>query len=256
MIEELHERENKLREFFGLPAGGRLRSDDALPEITPAVAENLARFNFEWHVIPSAEVVPFDDNYIRRLYPMKSGDFSRHTHHAMPSLRESLAADHRLRQGNVIAVETTIKPQYLPGNHQFYGTPYGWDPTADPLALYMARAGFATGTRFDHDYASLRRLIELITKDWDSRSALPAGYRLTICSPTVFNLVGSVFHPEWSENQTLELTAYRDDHGNASPFAVGSSARGDFSYVHLVETGAEWTLLGFRLALVPDRHGA
>lgn len=253
MFEELHEREKKLREFFGLAADTRLRNDETLPEITAAIAENMAHFNFEWHTIPSEDVVPFNDNYIKRMYPMRARDFSRHTHHAAPSIRESLAADYRLRQGNVIAVEATMKPPYLPGNHQFYGTPYGLDATADPLALYMARAGFATGTRFDHNYASLRKMGDLITKDWRSRSLMPRGYRLTICSPTVYNLVGKVFHPEWSENQTLELTAFRDDHGNASPFAVGSNARGDFSYVHIVETGADWTLLGFRLALVPDR---
>ena len=253
MIQELTKRENRLREFLGLAADVQLRSEDALPDITEPIAENLKRFNFEWQTIPSGDVVPFDEQYIKRLYPMRAGDFHRHIHHAIPSIRESLATDYRLRQGKVIAVETTRKPQYLPGNHQFYGTPYGLDPTADPLADYMAHAGFATGTRFDHNYASLRELDDLITKDWMARSLMPNGYHLTICPPTVFNLIGNVIHPEWSENSTLELTAFRDNHANARPFAIGSNAPGDFSYVHMVETGADWKLLGFRLALIPDR---
>ena len=73
-----------------------------------------------------------------------------------------------------------------------------------------------------------------------------------MCPPTVFNMVGMFFHPEWSETATLELSAYRDDRGNAVGLAVGSNARGDFSYVRRLELDADLSLLGFRVALVPS----
>ncbi len=40
--------------------------------------------------------------------------------------------------------------------------------------------------------------------------------------------------------------------GNANCYAVGSNAPGDFSYIHEIETSADWALLGFRTALVPE----
>jgi hypothetical protein len=249
MLEELAGRENKIREFFGLAPETELLADDATaPEITPQMAAHLSQFNIEWHVSPSEKLVPFDDDYLARLYPKRAL-----AHHVGASLRQSLAAAHRRHQGKIIGVETTVKPDYLPGNRQFYGTPYGFDPTADPFAKYLGRAGFTSGTRFAHNYASLRNLGDLINADWRARSLMPAGYRLTICPPLVFNLVGNIFHPEWSETKALELAAYRDDGGNAICFAVGSNGVGDFSYVQRIETDSDWTLLGFRAALVPDR---
>ena len=93
----------------------------------------------------------------------------------------------------------------------------------------------------------------IINADRRSRSLMPSGYRLTICLPVVFNLVGNLFHPGWSATQFLELTAYRDEHGNAVCFAIGLNALHDFSYVRRIETESDLTLLGFRAALVPDR---
>jgi hypothetical protein len=81
---------------------------------------------------------------------------------------------------------------------------------------------------------------------------MPPGYRLTICPPVVFNLVGTIFHPEWSETESLELGFYRDENNNAKCYAVGSNAPGDFSYIHEIETESDWALLGFRTALVPE----
>lgn len=256
MLDILGRQEAKLREFFNLAPETKLLDDDAaVPDITPQMAAHLARFNIEWYVIPSEKVVPFDDFYIKKLYPERSRDFSTaFHHHGGKSLRESLAAAFRRHQGKIIGVETTIKPDYLPENRQFYGTAYGFDPTADPFDSYLGRAGFSSGTRFNHDYASLKYLGDLINSEWHKRSLLPSGYRLTICPPLVFNLVGNLYHPEWSKTRSLELAAYRDDHGNAICYAVGSNADGDFSYVHRVETDSDWTLLGFRAALVPDRE--
>jgi hypothetical protein len=255
MLNELSEREIKIREFFGLSADIKLFEDDvSVPDVTPQMAAHLAQFNIEWHIIPSENAVPFDDVYLERLYPKRSRDFThKPQHYDAMSLRQSLAAAHRRHQGKIIGVETTVKPDYLPRNRQFYGTSYGFDPTADPFAKYIGRAGFTSGTRFAHDYTSLKNLGDIINSDWRARSLMPAGYRLTICPPLVFNLVGSLFHPEWSETKALELAAYRDDQGNAICYAVGSNSVGDFSYVQRVETDSDWTLLGFRAALVPDR---
>jgi hypothetical protein len=253
---EISEQENKIREFFGLSSDAILLNDDAiLPDVTPQQAAHLKHFNIEWHVIPSEQAVPFDESYLNRLYPRRSLDFAvSYQHHHSQTLRDSLAAAHRRRQGVVVGVETTIKPDYLPGNRQFYGSPYGFEPTADPFFRYLARAGFTTATRFNHNYASLRALDDMINADWRSRDLMPLGFRLTICPPVVFNLVGALFHPEWSETRSLELAAYRDPHGNAVCYAVGSLAPGDFSFVHRIETDSDWKLLGFRAALVPDNN--
>jgi hypothetical protein len=91
-----------------------------------------------------------------------------------------------------------------------------------------------------------------MNEDWRERRLLPKGYRLTICPPAVFNLVGTIFHPEWSETESLELGFYRDAAGNATCYGVGSNAPGDFSYINEVELETDWTLLGFRIALVPE----
>ncbi|HEY0077236.1 MAG TPA: hypothetical protein VGB73_01210 [Pyrinomonadaceae bacterium] len=253
MARWLDERAEKLREFFELRAdselldGGAAKSESPPPDF----AEGLAYFNIEWHVVPSAQAVRLDDAYLARLYPTRPRDFARpHEHGA--SYRERIFEGHSHHQGRIIGVETTVKPRYLPGNRQFYGTAYGHDPHADPFAPYMGRAGMMNGTRYAHNYLSLREFIRVVTDDWRSRALLPAGYRVTVCPPAVFNLVGTIFHPEWSETETLELGFYRDEHGNATCYAVGSNAPGDFSYVSEVEGEAEWSLMGFRVALVRD----
>ena len=55
-----------------------------------------------------------------------------------------------------------------------------------------------------------------------------------------------------NETETLELGFYRDKQGNATCYAVGCNAPGDFSYINEVELETDWTLAGFRLALVPE----
>jgi hypothetical protein len=242
----------RLRDFFGLPAGAELLAPEARGfELSEEVAGGLGRFNIEWHVLPSADAVPLDEAYMRRLYPNASRDFAR-AREQDGSYREQLLRGHARHQGRVVGVESTLKPCYLPGNKQFYGTPYGHDPTTDPLAPYMGRAGMVNGTRYAHNYLSLREFVRVLNDDWRARGFLPVGYRATICPPAVFNLVGTVFHPEWSETETLELGFYRDESGNATCYAVGSNAPGDFSFVRLVEGEEEWALAGFRIALVPE----
>jgi hypothetical protein len=195
--------------------------------------------------------VPVDDAYLRRLYPSSPRDFTKAREHS-PSYRERIVEGHGRHQGRVVGVETTRKPRYLPGNRQFYGTTFGHDATADPFAAYMGRAGMMNGTRYAHNYLSLREFIRVVGDDWRERRLMPDGYRVTVCPPAVFNLVGTIFHPEWSDTETLELGFYRDPQGNATCYAVGSNAPGDFSFIAEVEGDAEWSLMGFRLALVPD----
>ncbi|MCA1556067.1 MAG: hypothetical protein LC747_05195 [Acidobacteria bacterium] len=246
------ERDGKLREFFGLDASREIVAGDAEKfELTDEMAVGLAHFNIEWHLIPSAETVPLDDAYMARLYPSAPRDFTKTREHGQ-SYREQLFNGHKNHQGRIIGVEMTRKPRYIPGDRQFYGTAYGHDPTADPFAPYMGRAGMMNGTRYGHNYLSLREFLRVVNEDWRARLLLPAGYRATVCPPAVFNLVGTLFHSEWSETETLELGFYRDARGNATCFAVGSNAPRDYSYINEIEGEAEWSLMGFRLALVPE----
>lgn len=248
----MEERARKLRDVFSLEPGRELIAPGG-PEfdLHREVAGGLAHFNIEWHLVPSAEAVPLDDSYMARLYPTAPKGFSEPHEHG-PSRRERIIEGHRHHQGRIVGVETTRKPGYLPGNRQFYGTTYGHDATADPFAPYMGRAGMMNGTRYAHNYLSLREFLRVVNEDWRARSIMPEGYRATVCPPAVFNLVGTLFHPEWSESETLELGFYRDEAGNAVCYAVGSNAPGDFSYIAEVEGEAEWSLMGFRLALVPE----
>lgn len=246
------DRMDKLREFFELQEQTDLISHDAAKlELSAEIVKGLEHFNIEWHVIPAADSVAFDDAYVARLYPHATRDFTKPREHA-PGYQEQLKSGHSKHQGQIIGVETTQKPRYLPNNRQFYGTLYGHDAVADPFAAYMGRAGMMNGTRYDHNYLSLREFIRVVTEDWRSRSILPAGYRVTVCPPAVFNLVGRIFHPEWSETETLELGFYRDEAGNATCFAVGSNAPGDFSYIREIEGEGEWFMMGFRVALVRE----
>lgn len=251
MQEWKQQREVRLREFFELGQDvDLLRPEAIVPEVSPEIAAHLEHFNLEWHIIPSEAAVPFDDAYVSRLYPQQPRDFE-HPHLHGPSYRQALVRGHRQLQGHIVAVERTLKPRYLPFNQQYYGTVYGFDTTADPFAVYMGRAGFTSGTRYAHNYASLSELGTLVNNDWRSRGLVPAGYRVTLCPPAVFNLVGTIFHPEWSATETLELGFYRDEHENATCYAVGSSAPGDYSYIRAIEVSSDWTLLGFRVALLP-----
>lgn len=250
------EKQKRLREFFGLEANAELISGDQIESLDDSekVADNLRRYNIEWHVVPSAEAVHIDtDDYRKRLYPTLKFDAVKRDYQKTESY-EAIMSGHRKHQGRVIGVETTMKPIYLPGNRQFYGTPYGFEPSADPFSTYFGAAKMMTGTRFSHNYNSLRMMVNLITDDWKKRGVMPKGYRLTICPPVVFNLIGKVFHPEWSRTESLELGFYRDRSNNAKCYAVGSNAPDDFSYIKEVETDADWELLGFRCALVPEEN--
>ena len=244
MDQVIDRRARKLQEFFGV-------SGAVLPDAPPPVPDPaLEDFNLEWHVMPPAAVVPFDSRYTDLLYPAAPHDFMAAGVHPL-SPRDAIAASHRRYEGTYFAIETTQKPRYLPGNRQSYGTLFGFDPTRDPFSRYFGAAGFTEQSRYGHDYVAIAKFVEIVSEDWRSRGLLPAGYRVTLCPPALFNLLGVVFHPEWSETETLELGFHRDAHGNASCFELGSNAPGDFSFIRAIETGSEWTLLGFRTALVP-----
>lgn len=252
MNERLRERADRLREFFGLVGQAELTDPEAAKvELSDEAAEGLARFNIEWHAVPRAELLPLDDSYFARLYPHASREFSR-PRDQKPSYRDVLTKGHALHQGRVVGVETTQKPRYLPGNRQFYGCDYGHDPSSDPFAAYLGRAAMVNGTRYAHNYLSLREFVRVVNEDWRARRLLPAGYRATVCPPAVFNLIGSVFHTEWADTETLELGFYRDAAGNATCYAVGPSGPGDFSFISEVEGEDGWALAGFRVAVVPE----
>lgn len=247
MQQWMENRIGRMAKFFGLPVESKWMSDGTIvPEVSPKIAAHLDAFNIEWHVVPSSDVLPFDEAYCERMYPTRPAQFDSDKFHTK-NIRNLMKAGHARHQGQVIGVERSIKPIYLPGNRQAYGTRYGFDLTVDPYVDYLEH-----GTRYAHNYASMRNLGERVNQDWRSRGLLPNGYRLTLCPPAVFNLVGNIFHPEWSETETLELGFYRDDHGNATCFAVGSNQPGDFSYIHEVDSAAEWTYLGFRTALISE----
>lgn len=251
MADWMAERAHRLRDFFELSGEAQSFKTDADKfELTPEAIEGLNHFNMEWHIIPSEEELPVDEAYLSRLYPLASRDFTKAHEHG-PSAHDRIIEGHKRHQGRVVGVETTVKPGYLPNNRQFYGTLYGHDAAADPFAPYMGRAGMVSGTRYAHNFLSLREFVRIVGEDWRARKLLPAGYRITVCPPAVFNLVGAVFHPEWSTG-TLELGFYSDEQGNATCYAVGSNAPGDFSFISEVEGEAEWSLMGFRIALLPE----
>ena len=250
----IESRQNKLREFFELGSEAEIIAPAAAQSFSVAanVAAHLERFNIEWHVIPSAKAVSIDtDDYRRRLYPMLKFDTANRDYQKSASYR-AIMDGHERHQNRIIGIETTQKPRYMPGNRQFYGTQYGFEPKADPFSVYFGQAKIMSGTRYAHNYRSLRAMVNLMTDDWKQRGLMPDGYRLTICPPVVFNLIGTIFHPEWSQTESLELGFYRDEHNNAKCYAVGSNQPGDFSYIHEIETESDWELLGFRVALVPN----
>jgi hypothetical protein len=250
----IKQRESRLREFFALTPETELISPavTAAFDVPAPIAEHLARFNIEWHIIPAEATVHIDtDDYRARLYPMLMYDLKQQDYRRTSSYR-AIMSGHRRHQGRIIGVETTPKPRYLPGNRQHYGTPYGFEPAADPFSAYLGQAKLVPATRYGHHYTALRRFVNIVNEDWNERGLMPTGYRLTICPPVVFNLIGTVFHREWSETEAQEIGFYRDEHGSAKCYAVGSNAPGDFSYLHEIETESDWALLGFRTALVPE----
>jgi hypothetical protein len=204
--------------------------------------------------MPPASLVRFDDDYLEKMYPRRSRNFEDALYETA-STRHALTLAHADVQGTLVGVETTQKPQYLPGNTQFYGTRYGHDPGFDPFRAYIEKAGLKSGprfinSRFANTPATLRTLGEIVNADWHARGLVPRGYQLTVCPPTVFNLVGVLFHQEWSETATVELSAYRDERGNRG-LVVGSNSPGDFSYVRRLDADPDLSLVGFRVALVP-----
>lgn len=253
MLEVLREREEKIRRFFNLESGVNLLKENALlPELTPEIEAHLRRFNIEWHIIPAENTIPSDEATYRRLfYPLHKGEARWHEQHWVSSYR-AIQNGHRKHKGCVLGIETTVKPKYLPNNRQFYGTQYGFEASADPFAQYFGRAGMVSGTRFGHTFSSLQNFIRAVNDDWKTHGLMPSGFRLTICPPVIFNFVGTIFHPEWSLTESLEIGFYRDEHGNAKCYAVGSNAPNDFSYLYEISSDSDWTLLGFRTALVPD----
>lgn len=193
MHDWIEERERRLREVFGLASKTELISRDVVEafEVTPPVAAHLARFNIEWHIVPAADAISVeDDAYRQRLYPMLMRTLKRQEYQKTSSYK-AIISGHSRHQGRILGIETTLKPRYLPGNRQLYGTPYGFE-AADPFAPYMGQAGMMSGTRYAHNYTSLRGFVNAVNADWQQRSLLPRGFRLTICPPMVFNLIGTI----------------------------------------------------------------
>ena len=249
----IEERAEKYREFFQTETGNLTSEKIQNFNLDEGVMDKLARFNIEWHFIPSQDALPFDEKYVKRMYPTATREFFKSKTQAHgKSVFQAIADGHRRQQGYVIGIETTQKPRYLPGNRQFYGTRYGHDPYRDPFADYMGAAEMTNGMRFDHNYLLIRRFFEIVNEDWKKRNLIPEGYRITLCPPAIFNLIGNVFHPEWSDTESLELSFYRDDRGNATVFKVGANEPGDFSYVDIQEGEDELEMTGFRIALLPD----
>jgi len=256
--DELDARAQTIRDTFGLGSRDEfLAAPLGRLDISDDVRQRLRAFNIEWHVIPPSSLVPFDESYLARMYPLRSRDFHEPPYERL-SVHEILTSAHRRIQGTIVGVESTQKPMYRPENcQQFYGTTYGFDPTCDPFAPYIERAGLKSGprfinSRFSHTPGSLRSLGTVINADWQELGLIPAGYQFNICPPTAFNLIGMLFHREWSESATLELSAHFDARGNAIGLTVGSNQPGDFSYVRRLDTDPDLSRFGFRIALVPD----
>lgn len=253
MTNWIKDRETKLREFFELDSETEIVSPEAVEsfEVSERIARHLEHFNIEWHIIPSEESVPVkNESYGKRLYPMIKREVNPNEYKKTSSYR-AIINGHGRHQGKIVGIETTMKPKYLPQNHQQYSTAYGFEP-GDPFAQYFGKAKFTEGTRYGHNYSALRNFINIVNDDWKVRDLMPEGFHLTICPPVIFNLIGTVFHPEWSQTESLELGFYRDEHYNANCYIVGSNAPNDFSYIEEIDTASDWTYLGFRTAIVPD----
>lgn len=248
----LRTREDTLRKYFGVGADTELLDSPAmLPSLTPAITDHLDSVNLEWHVIPSARVAPFDDRYCRRLYPTAPAPFHSWLSDGH-SVRDRLAYGHRSHQGRLVAIESTMKPGYLPDAQQAYGSKHGFETTSDPLLRYMDHTSLAGTTRYGHKFLGLGGFVDTLTNNWRRLALLPQGYRVTLCPPVLFNLIGTLFHPEWSQTASLEVGFYWESPGSARCYAVGPNGDGDFSYVRPIEIGFDWRMLGFRIALIPE----
>jgi hypothetical protein len=248
-LDWLKSRQAALRAHFGLPSDAELVDPGfAVPSLSAEQEDHFRSFNLEWHVIPSAQSLPFDDRYFARMYPHPPSGLTEAVGIHV-AVRDQLIGFHRPQQGRILAVETTMKPAYLPHNRQYYGSRHGMDRSQDPLDEVMSQARFASGTRYGHTLLELSALAELLTGQWGKRGLLPPGYVVTMCPPVVFNLVGTVFHPEWSETPSLEVGWYTEN-GTTSGYVVGADAPGDFSYLVNLEPHPDWQMLGFRIALV------
>jgi hypothetical protein len=240
-----------VRQYFGVGADAELLdSPTTRPSLTPTIADHFSILNLEWHVIPSAKVVPFDDRYSHRLYPTAQAPF-----YSGPSgghsVRDRLACGHRLHQGRLVAIESTMKPGYLPDAQQAYGSRHGFETAADPLTRYMDQTSLRA-TRYGHRFLGLAGFINSLTDNWRRLALMPQGYRVTICPPVLFNLVGTLFHPEWSQTASLEVGFYWEPEGRARCYAVGPNGDGDFSYVRPIESASDFRMLGFRIAVIPE----
>ena len=149
-------------------------------------------------------------------------------------------------------METTPKPRYLLKTGSFTGRLTS-RRFRRPVCALPGRAGMVNGTRYAHNYLPCVNSSASSTKLARPRSS-PAGYRASrVCPPAVFNLIGTIFHTEWSETDTLELGFYRDEQGNATCYSVGSNAPGDFS-TSTKSRAKPMGHCGLRVALVSRRE--
>jgi putative ATPase len=113
---------------------------------------------------------------------------------------------------------------------------------------YNVISAFIKSMRASQPDAALYYLARMIVSGEDPkfiarRMVIFASEDVGLAQPTALVVANAVF-------RAVE-TIYRDENGNAKCYAVGSNAPDDFSYIQEVETEADWTLLGFRTALVP-----
>ena len=87
-----------------------------------------------------------------------------------------------------------------------------------------------------------------------ARRVLAAGWHVSLHPPVIFNFIGTL-SPRVGATSSLELSFYMDARKDAELFVVGPNGPSDFSYVDRIETHPDWSMFGFRLALVPDMTG-
>ena len=93
-------------------------------------------------------------------------------------------------------------------------------------------------------------------RDFNS-SGPPRPCRRLACEPAParhLHFIGTL-SPRVGATSSLELSFYMDARKDAELFVVGPNGPGDFSYVDRIETHPDWSMFGFRLALVPDMTG-
>src|SRR5689334_772903 len=100
--EQIEEQSERLRAFFNVGSTEDFIAEPLTKlELSSETAEHLSLFNIEWHVIPPARLVSFDEMYVARLYPMRSKDFDRPLYETC-SMRQSLQDAHSRVQGKII----------------------------------------------------------------------------------------------------------------------------------------------------------